>query len=158
MKKILGAVLAVAAASVAFAQETATHDVSFSVSAVNSITVEGTPTLALTALNAAGTAFAPVTDTATYSLFTNGAGMSITVSLDADMPSGVTLELEMDAPAGATSAGLTALSATDADLVTGISSVSEQLLEMTYTLSATPAAEAATGTRTVTFTITDDSI
>lgn len=85
--------------------------------------------------------------------------MRITVSLDADMPSGVTLELEMDAPAGAASTGSTALSAIDADLVTGIGSVSEQLLEMTYTLNADATAEAVeSGIRTVTFTITDDSI
>lgn len=159
MKKILSAVLAVAAASVAFAQDTATQTVTYSVSAVNSITVIGTPTLALTDLNAAGTAFEEDTDTATYSLFTNSAGMKITASLDSDMPTGFTLALEMAAPAGTESAGSSELSAAPADLVTDISNVDATDLVMTYTLNADATADAAeSGTRTVTFTITDGSI
>ncbi len=72
------------------------------------------------------------------------------------MPSGVTLQVELTAPTGATSAGTVTLTGTAADLVTGISTLNESEKAITYTLSATSAAGIVeSASKTVTFTISD---
>ena len=90
----------------------------------------------------AGQAPTPVTDaTTTYSI-TNNAGTDskkITAAINTDMPTGVTLEVELVAPTGAT-ATKQALSSAPANVVTGIDNVSETGKSITYTLSATAAA------------------
>ncbi len=72
------------------------------------------------------------------------------------MDTDVTLEVNLAAPAGATSAGDVALGTTAADLVTGISELDAADLAVTYTLSAlATAGVVASTTKTVTYTITD---
>lgn len=159
MKKVLGIVLALAAACAAFAESSTDQVVTFTVPATNEITVSGVPVFTLATPAAGDSAFAPVTYEATYSMFTNSEGMKITAKLDQAMPTGMTLELLMTAPSGATSAGSVVLDATGADLVTGVSNVSAQDVAMTYTLSADATASAVTAaTRTVTFTILDGAL
>lgn len=144
-----------ASASIAAAQ-TATQTVTFQVQAINEISVSGDPGQLTISTASAGGQLQPATDnTTTYSITTNEAGKKIAISLDSDMPTGVTLEVSLAEPAGATSAGDVTLSTVDADAVTDIGNLAETGLAITYTLSATSAAAvmAAADTRTVTLTV-----
>ena len=68
---------------------------------------------------------------------------------------GLTLQVNMTAPAGGTSAGASTLSTTAVDVVTGITQLAQSGIAIGYTLDATPAAGVIASTsRTVTYTIT----
>ena len=104
---------------------------------------------------AAGSNPTQATDNAsTWAVTTNQSGAKISASLNSDMPTGLTLQVSLGAPAGASSVGAVTLSSASADLVTGVSQVAANGLAMNYTLDATPAAGVTSGTRTVTYTIT----
>ena len=135
----------------------ATQTVTFEVTAINEISVSGTPSLTVNAA-VAGSAPTAVTDTAsTWAVTTNDNsvnGMKVTVAIDLAMPSGVTLTANLTAPAGASSAGALTLATTAVDSVTGIKLLNESSLGITYQLSATAAAGVvASASRTVTYTI-----
>jgi hypothetical protein len=135
--------------------QTASHVLTYQVSAINQVSVSGTPTLTI---NAAVAGSAPTTVTATgstYSVTTNQSTAKITAAIDAAMPTGVTLSTTLAAPSGATSAGIKSLSASAVDVVTGITKLNASGLAITYQLDATSAAGVvASATRTVTYTIT----
>jgi hypothetical protein len=81
--------------------------------------------------------------------------LKIMARLNAAMPPGVTLTIELQAPTGGVSAGPVTLDATDRELVGSIDNTNAQTRSITYTLSATPAAGVVTPqSRTVTFTLT----
>jgi hypothetical protein len=157
MKKIHIAALIAAAVSLTAGttqaqSDQASHLVSFEVQAINSISVTGSPSLVISAANA-GSAPTSVTANATYSITTNEVGQKVTASIDSDMPSGVTLSVLLGAPTGA-SASSQSLSEIAADVLTGVSTLSEAGLSMEYTLAATAAAGVvAADSRTVTYTI-----
>ena len=135
----------------ALAADTATQTVTIQVDSVNDISVSADP------LPLVATATTPATDSSTtYDITTNGTGLKITGELDAVVPIDTTLTVELVAPTGATSAGAVALTDMAADLVTGIDTVSEAALGITYEFSALPSAGMVPQeTRTVTFTITN---
>ena len=82
-------------------------------------------------------------------------GAKITGSIASNMPAGLTLSATLGAPAGATSAGIKALSTVATDLVTAITKLNASALSLTYQLDATAAAGVVTSSsRLVTFTIT----
>jgi hypothetical protein len=147
-------VLSLVASAAAFAQ-TATQIVTFQVNAINQISVAGAPSLTINTA-VAGSAPTSVTDNvSTWAVTTNQSTAKITGSLSAAMPAGLTLSANLAAPAGASSAGLTALAAGAVDLVTGITKLNASGLGLTYQLDATAAAGVvASSTRTVTYTIT----
>jgi hypothetical protein len=153
-RKIFLGLLIVAAAASASAQ-TATQTVTFQVDAINQVAVAGTPTLAITAAVAGG---APTTVTSTgntWAVTTNQTGAKITASIGSAMPTGVTLSANLGAPAGGSSAGLTALGTGAVDMVTGITKLNASGLSLSYQLDATSAAGVISSTtRVVTFTIT----
>ncbi|HEU4628107.1 MAG TPA: hypothetical protein VFS08_00070 [Gemmatimonadaceae bacterium] len=150
---LTAAALVLATAGTAAAQ-TGTQDVGYEVQAINQIALTGSPSLAITAATA-GSAPTTVTANATYAITTNETSRKITAQIESDMPSGVTLSVTLAAPTGATSAGAVTLGSTAQDVVTGISTLNESGLSVTYTLSATAAAGVVpAGTRTVTYTIT----
>ena len=157
MKKIYLAVLMTAAvtlsAQAAEAQSNqASHSVSFEVQAINSISVSGSPSLTIVAANA-GSAPTSVSATASYSITTNEVNQKVTASIDADMPSGVTLSVLLAEPTGA-SATQQNLSTVAKDVLSGVSTLSEAGLSIGYTLSATAAAGVVPAdSRTVTYTI-----
>lgn len=135
--------------------QTATQTVSYEVAAIDQISVSGAPSLVVSTATA-GSGLTSATASGTYSVTTNGDGRKITASIDTDMPTGVTLTVALDAPAGASSAGVVTLSSTDQDVVTDISTVNASGLGITYGLSATVAAGVvASGNKTVTYTITE---
>lgn len=140
------------------ADDTATQTVGYEVQEIALIDVSGSPAAMTITAAPAGQAPTPATDaTTTYSI-TNNAGTDskkITAAINTDMPTGVTLEVELGAPTGAT-ATKQALSSAPANVVTGIDNVSETGKSITYTLSATAAAGKVTSAnKTVTFTITN---
>jgi hypothetical protein len=139
--------------------QTATQLVRFQVNAINQVAVSGNPAPLVITSATAGGAPVSVTESGTsYAVTTNQSNQKITASIDQPMPSGVSLEVTLAAPAGAASAGAVPLGTSEADVVTGISSASASSLPITYRLSATPAVQlTAPAARTVTFTIVSGS-
>lgn len=132
------------------ASNTAIVTVTFNILAENDIFFSGNPgTFNLTPGNS------PQTDNSTtYTVTTNQTNQTITGEIGAALASGVSLSVDLTAPTGATSNGLTSLSTTPANLVTGITTLNESGLGVIYSMSVTPAA--ATGgpfTSTITYTI-----
>lgn len=146
--------LALMSAGTLLAQR-ATQVVTFRVEAIEQVSVDGSPSLTISTATAGS---APTSVTATgssWNVTTNLTGAKVTASLESDMPRGVTLSVNLTAPAGATSAGLTPLGTSPVDLVTNLSKLTATQLPLMYKLDATPRAGIVTaGTRVVTFTIT----
>lgn len=147
-------VLSFVASAAAFAQ-TATQTVTFEVDAINEISVSGAPSLIINSAVAGSAPTSATSNVSTWAVTTNQSTAKITGSLNSNMPAGLTLSANLTAPAGATSVGLTSLSTTAVDLVTGITKVAQSGLGLLYQLDATAAAGVvASSTRTVTYTIT----
>ena len=155
LSSILVSGMFVAVAATSAAAQTATQTVTFQVDAINQIGVTGSPTMAITAA-VAGNAPTSVTSAGnTWAVTCNQSTAKITASIGSAMPAGVTLSANLGAPAGATSAGLKALSTTAVDVVTGITKLNATGLSLSYQLDATSAAGVITSTtRVVTYTIT----
>ena len=95
------------------------------------------------------------TAAATWAVTTNQTGAKITASIGSNMSAGLTLKVNLSAPAGASSAGAQSLSTTAVDLVTTITKLAQSAIAVQYSLDATAAAGVVTSTtRTVTYTIT----
>jgi hypothetical protein len=153
-KTILATMILMAAAASAASAQTATQTVTFQVDAINQIAFTGSPSLVINTATA-GVDPTAATATATWAITTNQTGSKITASISSAMPTGVTLSVDLGAPAGGASAGAKALSTTAVDLVTGLTKVAQGALGVTYSLSATAAAGVVSSTsRTVTYTIT----
>lgn len=92
--------------------------------------------------------------TTSYSLSTTGT-RTITGKINSAMATGLTLNVSLAAPTGATSTGLQSMTTTAKNMVTGIPVLSlTSGLTITYQLSATVSAAPATGqTRTLTLTL-----
>ena len=134
--------------------QTATQTVQFQVNAVSQIAVSGNPSpLAITTATAGSGLTSSTSTGASYAITTNEANQKITASLDQTMPAGVTLEVQLAAPAGASSTGSVSLGTASADLVTGISATAASALPITYRLSAGTQVQLGPTARTVTFTI-----
>jgi hypothetical protein len=153
-KTILATMILMAGAASAASAQTATQTVTFQVDAINQIAFSGSPSLVINTASA-GVDPTAATAGATWAVTTNQTGSKITASIGSAMPAGVTLSVNLAAPAGGTSAGAQALSTTAVDLVTGLTKVAQGALGVTYSLSATAAAGVVSSTsRTVTYTIT----
>lgn len=139
-----------------YAGSSATQTVTFSVTALNEISVSGSPGTMTVSTGIAGAAPTSVADSsAFYAITTNASNGKITAAIDAAMPTGVTLAIDLAAPTGATSAGRVSLGTTAADVITGVARLNESGKGITYTLSATAAAERVDAqSRTVTLTVT----
>lgn len=120
------------------------------------MTVSGNP--ALLRINIAVAGFDPssVSASTTYTIKAGKANrpQKVSAALNAAMPAGVTLTVQLTAPTGASSLGPVALDATVRDLVGNITNTTVETQTITYTLSATAAAGVIpAGSRTVTFTV-----
>lgn len=142
---------------IAMAGNSTTQTVTYAVSAINEISVSGNPAALTVNTATAGSAPNAVSDaTTTYAITTNETGKKITGAINTDMPAGVTLTVNLTAPAGGSSAGATSLSSVAANLVTGIDTLNESGKSITYSLSATSAAGVVgSATKTVTLTVVD---
>lgn len=117
--------------------------------------VSGSPSTMKVSTATAGLGLTPVTDASTkYTLFElSGGHHEITAEINAAMPAGVTLTVQLAAPSGATSTGPVALTVAAHPVVTNIGTAFTSSA-ITYELSATPAAGVVPSqSRTVTFTI-----
>lgn len=135
--------------------QTATQTATYSVSAINQLSVSGNPGALTVSAATAGSAPTDATDaTTTYAITTNESTRKITAAINTSMPAGVLLKVALAAPTGGTSAGTVTLGTIAADVVTGISLLNESGKSITYTLSATSAAGVVeSASKTVTLTI-----
>lgn len=134
--------------------QTATQTVGYEVTAINEISVAGSPSLVINDATP-GSGLTSASASGTYAITTNETNRKVTAQIDTNMPSGVTLSVTLAAPTGGTSTGAVTLSTTAQDVVTGVSNVNQSGLSISYGLAATVAAGVvAAGNKTVTYTIT----
>ena|SRR5205814_2096011 len=153
-KRILSTIVVLLGAASAASAQTATQTITFQVDAINQIAFAGSPSLVINTATA-GSNPTSVTAAATWAVTTNQSGAKITASIGSNMPGGLTLSVNLAAPAGASTAGSQSLSTTSVDLVTSITKVAQGAMAVSYSLAATPAAGVVSSTtRTVTYTIT----
>lgn len=151
MRKLLFSTLGFIASFMGLnAASTANVTITFIVQSVSDIAFSGSPgTFTVTPGGPAAT-----DNTTTYSVVTNEINRRIFAALNTNMPTGLTLQVSLQAPTGATSAGFQTMTTTSTDLVTGISNVNQTGLTVSYSLSAdVTAATAPSATRTLTYTI-----
>ncbi|MFA6916314.1 MAG: hypothetical protein WC222_07940 [Parachlamydiales bacterium] len=123
---------------------------------LDSIAVSGNPGTFVFAVPAAGSQPANLVDTSTtYSASTLSLARKITGQLNTNMPTGMTLAIELQAPLIGTSQGSVTMSTTPADLITGMILLTLQSgLQITYTMTATVQASPVTNSVvTVTYTL-----
>jgi hypothetical protein len=150
-----------AVAGTAFGADNDTITVNYEVTAVNalniddasvSLTVDGSGTTA-------GSAPTAASDTSTYDITTNvvsPAVKKLTAAINSDMPTGLTLTLEAEAPTGGVSAGAVTITHTAANVVTSIDAAAESDLDLTFGLSATvDAGTVSSASKTLTLTLSD---
>lgn len=151
---VLPGLLALFAPLGAALAQTATQVVRFEVTAINQIGISGSPApLAITTATAGSSLTSVTSGGSSLAVTTNETNKKITAAIDQSLPGGITLEVALAAPSGASSASFVSLSTSGADLVTGISETSAMSLPLTYRLSATPQSSVGVQTRTVTYTI-----
>jgi hypothetical protein len=145
-------------ASLASAANSDTITVNYEVQAINELNIDGASVTLTVNTATAGAQPNQVTTSSTYDITTNCAAdaKKLTAAINADMPSGVTLTLNLTAPTNGTSAGDVTISSTPADVVTAIDAVAEANINMTFKLDATvDAGVLAPNNRTLTLTLTD---
>lgn len=151
---ILAAGLVLGASGLAMAGATANQTLTYEVQAINELSVSGSPDAIIVNAATAGSQPDEASNALTTYAITTNQSRKITGAIDTAMPSGVALKVTLAAPTGGTSSGDVTLSATAADLVTGISTLAESGKAITYKLSAlTTAGVVASAVKTVTFTI-----
>jgi len=139
----------------AMAANVSTQTVTYAVDAINEFNVSGDPGTLTINTAVAGSPPTSVEDsTTTYAITTNQTGRIITGAINTAMPAGVTLTVALAAPTGGSGGTDVTLTGTAATLVTGITTLNESGLAITYKLSATSAAGVvSSANKTVTFTI-----
>jgi len=90
-----------------------------------------------------------------WAITTNETNKRVVGIIDADMPPGITLYVQLEAPQGSLSSGRVAVTAKPQDLVTGISKVAEDNLGITYRLVTQPDANRVEAERVLTLVLTD---
>ena len=145
----------VMATSLTSASTTATAVVTYTINSIDPITVSGDPGPLIINSAVAGSGPSSAVDSSTtYAITTNNSGETIMGYIGSNMPSGVALTVNLAAPTGATSVGNVTLTTVPQNLVTGIATVAEGGLVITYTLTATASAALVSGaTATVTYTV-----
>ncbi len=135
--------------------QTANQTVTFQVDAINQIAFSGSPSLVINTAVAGSEPTSATNSTAAWAVTTNQSGAKITASLNALMPAGLTLSVNLAAPAAATAVGPQPLTTIAVDLVTGLTRLAASALGVTYQLDATSATGVvASSSRIVTYTIT----
>lgn len=141
--------------STVMAANTATQTVTFQVAAINEIAVSGNPGALIINTATAGSEPASVTDaTTSYRFTTNQNNKKITGAINSNMPANTTLEINLTAATGWSSAGYQSLSTSAVDLATGGRRAASGLT-ITYRFSATVDAGELSDSRTVTLTLTN---
>jgi len=162
MKKlfVLALVVMTAMAAVnAFAADNIPQTITYQVTAINEISVSGSPGALVVNTAVPGSQPTVATDaTTTYGITTNNSSKKITGAINTAMPANTLLKVTLVAPAGGSSSQVT-LTASPQDLVTGIATLAQSGLTITYEFSATLGAGIiGSSTKTMTFTIVDQAI
>lgn len=145
---------ALIAAVTAIAQTEGTSGVIINVSSINEISLSGNPgALTVSSATPGSEPDSVVDSSTTWNISTNNSGMKMTGNIDLAMPSGVTLEVQLQAPGGASSQGYQSLTTTSKDLVLGINGGYGSSLTINYRLSATVNAAIGSGGRTITISL-----
>jgi opacity protein-like surface antigen len=151
--RILAGLAMLTVASTASAQ--VTQQVNIAVNGISQIAVTGGAQTLTISTAVAGSALTNATASVTWAVTTNQTNQKLSASIDANMPAGLNLQVQAEAPtAGGLSTGPNSLSTSAVDLVSGFSQLAESGLDLTYTLSASLTAAVASMSRTVTYTIT----
>ena len=157
--RLLGLALGLSCSLSAWAGNTATQKICYSVQEATQISVSGDPAPMVVVAATPGVDPVPVTEASTrYSIASNAGEDSkkITASLDRDLPAGVLLEVELAAPDANATSTKRALSRQATDLVTNIDNVAATDKAITYTLRAEATAKAlAVDSLRVTYTVTN---
>ncbi len=122
------------------------------------ISVSGPPSSLVVSTATAGAQPDSVSDSSTTYTATVSSGMTGTIwaSLNSSLPSATTLQVNLEAPTGATSLGGISLTSSDQMVVTGIAPGTYDSLTVTYIFSGTVSAGVVSSTPcTVLFTITE---
>lgn len=159
MKKLLAfsmVALLVGMSGMVYAADNVTQTVTYAVSAINEISVSGNPAAMTVSAATAGSQPNAVTDaTTTYAITTNQSNKRITGAINTAMPDNTLLKVTLTAPTGGSASQVT-LTATAQNLVTGISTLAESGLTISYEFSATVSAGVvASASKTVTLTVVD---
>lgn len=153
MKKIFGIAVLVSvfwAVNLAMAEDAVQQTITVRIEAINEVSVNGElNTLVISSQKESAA------DKATWAVTTNETNKGLVGSIDADMPPGVTLCVELEAPNKAFSNGPVVLSTTPQDLVTGVSRVAEANLKAVYTLTTESESRVEQWQRVLTLTLTD---
>jgi len=125
------------------------------VNSITAISVSGNPGSLVVGTATAGAALDPATDaTTTYSITHNLTSAHITAALNTAMPGTTALAVNLQAPSGGTSSGLTTLGTSAVNVVTAISPTNQSGKTITYQFTATPIDGVLSSfNRVVTFTI-----
>src|SRR5947207_9655401 len=126
-KRILSTIVVLLGTASAASAQTATQTVTFQVDAINQIAFSGSPSLVINTATA-GSNPTSATAAATWAVTTNQTGAKITASIGSNMSAGLTLKVNLSAPAGASSAGAQSLSTTAVDLVTTITKLAQSAI------------------------------
>lgn len=149
MLSLLAAIPSVASA------QTATQTVTFSVVSSTRVAIGNvTAPATRTSLVADRTRTSAIVAGTSYAIVTNEKNQKITASLNGALPKSVSLAVALSAPNGAASKGMTPLSTTSTDVVTGITGTDSAALPMSYQWTSAAASAAALRNRIVTYTIT----
>ncbi len=153
MKRMFSSVALLLAAATAAQAQGGQQTVTYEVTAINQLSVAGSPSLTVTTATA-GSAPTAATAAGTYSITTNESTNKVVAAINTDMPAGLTLTVSLAAPAGGTSAGAQSLSSSATDVLPTLAPVNASGLAINYSLAATVAAGVVvSATKTVTFTI-----
>ena len=136
----------------AMGEEVAQQVVTYRVDPINEISINGGSYSLLIAL---GKDAKSNEGTAAWAITTNQTDKRVMGSLDADMPPGVKLLVELEAPQGAVSRGSVSLSTDPQGLVTHISRVAQDDLKLTYKVIAQTDTPEADLQRVITLVLTD---
>jgi len=141
----------------AFGGQSATVTVTCEVMEINELVINNGGGSLTVNTAGAGSELDAATGTATYDVTTNGSDMKIVAQLESDMPAGTSFMIQVSAPKGGASSGEKTLNSGNATvLITGISRVAEQGMDIAYKFSATVAAGIIPQTTNiVTFTLTE---
>ena len=141
----------------AFGGQSATVTVTCEVMEINELVINNGGVSLTVNTAGAGSELDAATGTATYDVTTNGSDMKIVAQLESDMPAGTSFMIQVSAPKGGASSGEKTLNSGNATvLITGISRVAEQGMDIAYKFSATVAAGIIPQTTNiVTFTLTE---
>jgi hypothetical protein len=154
----VAAVLGLTTGSTVYASNTDSQTVNFTIANISEIDVATGPVSLTVNTATAGSQPTDATAPSSYSITTNASdnGKKITAALSSAMPTDVTLTVAVAAPtASGTSSGTVTLTATAADVVTGLQGAAQTNVAINYTLSAPVTAKAQADSRTVTYTIVD---